>query len=503
MARLPSPPQVVPWRNVLLGGRTGTTSLYRAPRAEGKWHTGVDFGAKIGTEIRIPAGGTVVAAGWGAGGGGAFGNAVLVRLKNGDYMYFAHLSHIAVEKGQELKAGAYVGKSGATGNVTGPHLHLEIRKASSGGKWSRNDSTFYEPISYLNALSRNGNVTISDPVGRYPTGFQGLDALQGGGGGGGFGGGGGGGKGVGRVAFSKKEFYADLETMFGDFNTLLEIDEQAVKENGGKSIRWAVDEAVKQKITDSDRFLTLLNKTAWFKKYGRETTKRMIEEKSKPALFLANRDQTAAAIAQHAANLGIRLDAKVLERLARDAYVYQWDATSATVLDRIQKSVMGGQGKFVGGTIGETLEAMDEHARLFGVKLSDADVKQLRNDILDGHGDQRMKDVLQERSAQTYSVFADQIRKGVNLRTIADPYFRSASELLELSIEQLDMNDPLFLGGKAFQATDPGSGKVVQRSLSDFLSMVRKDVRWSRTENAKKTAMEMTSGILAQMGLIR
>lgn len=307
---------------------------------------------------------------------------------------------------------------------------------------------------------------------------------------------------MGKSGFSKAEFYADLETMFGDLDTLLSIDAQAVKENGGKSIRWAIDEAVKQKITSSDRFLTLLNQTAWFKKYGQETTKRMIQEKSKPELFKASTDQVKASIAQHAANLGVTLNDATLEKLARDAYVYQWDATSSTVLDRIQAGVESGQGTYSGGQIGEALDNLDEYARAFGVTVTEADVKQLHNDVLDGYGDQRMKELLQARSAQTYSVFAEQIQKGVSLRSLIAPYLQSAGDLLELSPEQIDMTDPLFNAGRAFTASDPNTGKIVQRTLADFQDMVRRDARWTKTENAKKGASEMASAILKQMGLI-
>lgn len=499
------------WRSILIAGGADVGRIdYHTGGAgtagRGGWHTGEDIGRKgggtFGAGIRTPLSGKVVSAGWGAGGGSAFGKAVLVRLDNGDYIFFAHLSQINVKVGQRLSAGAWIGRAGSTGNSSGPHLHLEIRRASSGGHWSRTDSTFYNPVKYLDRVTKGlsydpkaggekgSNPDAPPPKGGADSHTSSSTSTHSGSG-----------SGVGKVAFSKEEFYADLESMFGDLATLLALDKAAVKENGGKSIQWAIDQAVKQKITDSDRFLTLLNKTAWFKKYGVETTKRLVEEKSKPQLFGSQRDQVKASIAQYASNLGVTLNDAVLTKLARDAYVFQWDSSSAQVLDRIQASAMGGQGTFAGGTIGEAAEKLDEYAREFGVQVGTSDLKQLRNDIFDGLGDQRMKDLLQARSAQIYSVFADEIKKGVSVRTLADPYIKQAADLLEMSPDEVDFNDPLFTAGKAFQTTDPNTGKIVQRTLADFQKMVRSDSRWGTTVNARQTSMEMAAGILHQMGL--
>lgn len=101
------------------------TEPYHVP---GPWaagyHTGVDIGAPEGSPVRSPVTGRVVAAGW----DGAYGNTVQVR--SGRFLVMlAHLSKVAVHAGQDVAAGGYVGNVGATGNATGPHLHVEVRKA--------------------------------------------------------------------------------------------------------------------------------------------------------------------------------------------------------------------------------------------------------------------------------------------------------------------------------------------------------------------------------------
>ncbi|MEU8653849.1 M23 family metallopeptidase [Streptomyces sp. NPDC048737] len=86
-------------------------------------HTGIDFHAASGTPVHAVGLGTVVEAGW----GGAYGNQVVIRMSDGTYTQYAHLSSIGVSVGQKVVPGQRIALSGATGNVTGPHLHFEVR----------------------------------------------------------------------------------------------------------------------------------------------------------------------------------------------------------------------------------------------------------------------------------------------------------------------------------------------------------------------------------------
>ncbi|WP_031167812.1 M23 family metallopeptidase [Streptomyces durhamensis] len=110
--------------------------------AGGMWssghHTGVDFVVPTGTPVKAVAAGTVVSAGW----GGAYGNQVVIKLHDGHYAQYGHLSRLSVWAGQTVTEGQQVGLSGATGNVTGPHLHFEIRTTPDYG-------SDIDPVGYL------------------------------------------------------------------------------------------------------------------------------------------------------------------------------------------------------------------------------------------------------------------------------------------------------------------------------------------------------------------
>ncbi|WTO33786.1 transglycosylase family protein [Streptomyces achromogenes] len=104
------------------------------------YHTGVDFLVPTGTSVRAVAAGRVVAAGW----GGSYGYQVVLRHADGRYTQYAHLSAISVRAGQDVTAGRRIGRSGSTGNVTGPHLHFEVRTGPDFG-------SDVDPLAYLRA----------------------------------------------------------------------------------------------------------------------------------------------------------------------------------------------------------------------------------------------------------------------------------------------------------------------------------------------------------------
>ncbi len=111
------PPWVLPVSGYRLTGRFGQSS--------GLWsstHTGLDFAAPEGEEIRSIGPGVVTEAAT----DGAFGNKTVVRLDDGTVIWYCHLSEFGAEVGQRLAPGDLLGYVGSTGNVTGPHLHLEV-----------------------------------------------------------------------------------------------------------------------------------------------------------------------------------------------------------------------------------------------------------------------------------------------------------------------------------------------------------------------------------------
>ncbi|MBG0850967.1 peptidoglycan DD-metalloendopeptidase family protein [Streptomyces spinoverrucosus] len=120
------------------GAAVGTAYRVAGSMWSSGYHTGVDFAAPSGTPLKAVGAGTVVSAGW----AGAYGNQVVIKLADGYYAQYAHLSSLSVSSGQTVSAGQQIGLSGSTGNSTGPHLHFEIRTTPDYG-------SDIDPVAYL------------------------------------------------------------------------------------------------------------------------------------------------------------------------------------------------------------------------------------------------------------------------------------------------------------------------------------------------------------------
>ena len=92
-------------------------------------HTGQDFAVPIGTPVRAVGDGRVVKVSC----GGAFGMEIVLRHADGYYTQYAHLAAVAVDQGERVDTGQWIGQSGTSGNSTGPHLHFEVRVTAEMG----------------------------------------------------------------------------------------------------------------------------------------------------------------------------------------------------------------------------------------------------------------------------------------------------------------------------------------------------------------------------------
>lgn len=94
---------------------------------EGGFHAGVDLQANMGTPVHAAADGIVTAAQF----ANRYGRAIVIDHGNGMTTLYAHLSSFEVVPGEEVRRGQLIGQSGASGRVSGPHLHFEVRQGGS------------------------------------------------------------------------------------------------------------------------------------------------------------------------------------------------------------------------------------------------------------------------------------------------------------------------------------------------------------------------------------
>jgi len=97
------------------------TREFGAPRG-GSSHQGIDLAAPAGTAVHATADGRVVVAGREK----RYGRMVLVDHGGGILTRYAHLKRIDVARGDRVRRGDRIGRVGASGNASGPHLHYEV-----------------------------------------------------------------------------------------------------------------------------------------------------------------------------------------------------------------------------------------------------------------------------------------------------------------------------------------------------------------------------------------
>lgn len=102
------------------------------------FHAGVDISANLGTPIKAFAAGTIDFVGQ----SNSYGLYIQVRHANGVTSFYCHCNELCAKKGERVELGQIIAKTGNTGNSTGPHLHLEMKK----------DGVLINPLHYIQTL---------------------------------------------------------------------------------------------------------------------------------------------------------------------------------------------------------------------------------------------------------------------------------------------------------------------------------------------------------------
>lgn len=123
------------------------------------FHTGIDVSVSYQPVYAVSTG--IIAS---TGSSGPYGNSVVLRVGDVDFRY-AHLASIGVSKGQKVAGGQQLGKSGNTGNSTGPHLHFEMMKAKTGYQCD----AFSDPVAWLKGSEKPSGAGTPAADGDDPT----------------------------------------------------------------------------------------------------------------------------------------------------------------------------------------------------------------------------------------------------------------------------------------------------------------------------------------------
>lgn len=106
-------------------------------------HNGIDWALPMGTPVLAAADGMVEDLGYDAGG---YGYYITLVHNGGVRTVYGHLSRVLMTRGDNVSEGQAIGKSGSTGNSTGPHLHWTVKAPGQGGNGYRGA---VDPMGYL------------------------------------------------------------------------------------------------------------------------------------------------------------------------------------------------------------------------------------------------------------------------------------------------------------------------------------------------------------------
>ena len=152
------------------------------------------------------------------------------------------------------------------------------------------------------------------------------------------------------------------------------------------------------------------------------------------------------------------------------------------------------------GPAGKYFVAVKQLAANNGINLSDSAARSYATDIVAGVIDQDTAyNTIRESAANAFPSLGDKIKQGVNLKTLADPYIQSMSNILEIPDTAIDLFDPKIRSAMAFTTPD---GKVGTKSIYDFEKELRQDPRWQYTNNARQQAASVATTVLKDFGFM-
>ena len=152
------------------------------------------------------------------------------------------------------------------------------------------------------------------------------------------------------------------------------------------------------------------------------------------------------------------------------------------------------------GPSGQYFVAIKNLARNNGINLSDSAAADYANKINAGIVDENtVMNTLRESAASAFPQFADKIKAGIDLKTLADPYIQSMSRILEIPDSAIDVFDPKVRGALSYTMPD---GKVGTKSIYDFEKELRQDTRWQYTNNAREDVSNSTIKVLKDFGFM-
>lgn len=200
-------------------------------------------------------------------------------------------------------------------------------------------------------------------------------------------------------------------------------------------------------------------------------------------------------IKRYAVQQGVDITDDKVSELASVALAQSWD--SPTISENVARSgVITGEK----GNVANYIDRLKADARNYGVAYNDLWFDQAAASIVQGYSSiEDYQQQIKEYSKQIYPAFTKQIDSGVTPYAIASPYINTMANILEISANDINLNDPTI--SMALKNVD-AEGNPSVKPLWQFEKDLRQDPRWRFTNNAQQDLMGTARQVLQDFGLV-
>jgi hypothetical protein len=249
---------------------------------------------------------------------------------------------------------------------------------------------------------------------------------------------------------------------------------------------------------DAAKFTAELQNTQWFQTMPDTTRKAITMQYTDPASYAKLWGDTQVHIQQLAGAMGVNpYDWGTIQQVAAKVIFNGWSDEQART--ELGLHLNFGNGGMVGGSAGVTMQNLNTYAYQMGIKNSDDWTRQQVINISRGLGtEQDAKNAIMQQAEAQFPQYADQIKAGQTVDSLAAPYTQSMTQILEIPAGQVNLFDPTIRNAMSYKNPN-GSGSA--EPLWQFQNGLRQDPRWGQTQNAQDAAMGTAHKVLQDFGL--
>lgn len=238
---------------------------------------------------------------------------------------------------------------------------------------------------------------------------------------------------------------------------------------------------------DPVKFQVELRQTEWFRKHSDVWREMTALKFSDPATFRQRVGEVHAKLGDLAQSVGVNISRKAIHRMAMRSALMGFD--DAQIRNMLAKHVRPSEKGHYGGDLAAIESTVRETAYRNGVRMNRQQLRRWMQGIVRGNiSQEELQTHLRQQASQQFPLYADQIRAGMDVMDIANPFINSMSTLLEINPSDVDLHSRLIKS--ALGGVKTPKGKVAPMSLSEFEDTVRQDKRWLQTDQAREQATE-------------